>query len=36
MSAEYYYSAVGNLVFYPVDDSMNDVSKPILWVYDEN
>lgn len=36
MSAEYYYNAVGNLVLYPVDESMNDVNKPIVWVYDEN
>ena len=36
MSAEYYYNMVGHLVFYPIDDSMNDVNKPILWVYDEN
>ena len=36
MPAEYYYNAVGNLVLYPVDESMNDVNKPIVWVYDEN
>lgn len=36
MSAEYYYNTVGHLVFYPVNDSMNDVDKPILWVYDED
>lgn len=36
MSAEYYYNTIGHLVFYPMDDSMNDVNKSILWVYDEN
>ena len=36
MSAEYYYNTIGHLVFYPVDDSMNDISKQILWVYDED
>lgn len=36
MSAEYYYNMVGHLVFYPVDESMNDINKPILWVYDED
>jgi hypothetical protein len=36
MSAEYYYNAVGNLVFYPMNESMNDVNKPIIWNYNEN
>ena len=35
MSAEYYYNTIGHLVFYPMDDSMNDINKSILWVYDE-
>lgn len=35
MSAEYYYNTVGHLVFYPIDESMNDINKQILWVYDE-
>ena len=35
MSAEYYYNTVGNLCFYPIDESMNDVNKSIIWVYDE-
>ena len=35
MSAEYYYNTVGNLVFYPINDSMNDVNKPIIWTYNE-
>jgi hypothetical protein len=36
MSAEYYYNNVGNLSFYPINDSMNDIDKPIVWVYNEN
>ena len=36
MSAEYYYNNTGNLSFYPINDSMNDVDKPIIWVYNEN
>lgn len=35
MSAEYYYNSTGNLVFTPIDASMNDVDKPILWSYDD-
>lgn len=34
MSAEYYYNNVGNLVFYPINESMNDINKPIVWVCD--
>ena len=36
MSAEYYYNMIGHLVFYPIDESVNDINKSILWVYDEN
>lgn len=36
MSAEYYYNTVGNLVLYPVDSSMNDINKPIVWTYNES
>lgn len=35
MSAEYYYSATGNLLFVPIDESMNDIDKPILWSYED-
>ena len=35
MSAEYYYNSTGNLIFTPIDASMNDVDKPILWSYDD-
>lgn len=36
MSAEYYYNNTGNLSFYPINDSMNDIDKPIIWVYNED
>jgi hypothetical protein len=36
MSAEYYYNTVGNLVLYPVNSSMNDINKPIVWTYNES
>lgn len=35
MSAEYYYNNTGNLSFYPINDSMNDIDKPIIWTYNE-
>ena len=35
MSAEYYYNSVGNLCFYPIDESLNEVAKPIIWQYTE-
>lgn len=35
MSAEYYYNNVGQLSFYPINESMNDVDKPIIWTYNE-
>lgn len=35
MSAEYYYNNTGNLSFYPINDSMNDIDKPIIWTYGE-
>ena len=35
MSAEYYYNSVGNLCFYPIDESLNEVDKPIIWQYTE-
>ena len=35
MSAEYYYNATGNLCFYPINESLNDVDKPIIWRYTE-
>ena len=35
MTAEYFYNSNGYLCFYPYDDSMNVVDKPIIWNYDE-
>ena len=31
MSAEYYYNNVGNLCFYPINETVDDSSKPIIW-----
>jgi hypothetical protein len=36
MSSEYYYNTVGNLSLYAMNESINDVNKPIIWTYDEN
>lgn len=33
MSAEYYYNTVGNLCFYPINETVNDDVKPIIWTY---
>lgn len=33
MSAEYYYNTSGNLCFYRIDESLNDIDKPIIWQY---
>jgi hypothetical protein len=33
MSAEYYYNAVGNLCFYPINDTVDDSTKPIIWTF---
>lgn len=35
MSAEYYYNSIGRLCFYPMDESLNEVDKPIIWQYTE-
>ena len=31
MSAEYYYNNVGNLCFYPINETVDDSTKPIIW-----
>ena len=36
MSAEYYYNSIGHLVFYPLQESMNDINKAVIWAYDES
>lgn len=34
ISAEYYYNNVGNLCFYPINETVNDDVKPIIWTFD--
>ena len=33
MSAEYYYNNEGALCFTPIDESLNEINKPIIWSY---
>ena len=33
MSAEYYYNNEGILCFTPIDESLNEINKPIIWSY---
>jgi hypothetical protein len=33
MSCEYFYNSNGNLCFYPLNETMNDDDKPIIWAY---
>lgn len=33
ISAEYYYNNLGYLCFYPVNETINDTNKPIIWTY---
>lgn len=33
ISAEYYYNNVGNLCFYPINETINDDAKPIIWTF---
>lgn len=33
MSAEYYYNTVGNLCFFPINETVNDDVKPIIWTF---
>lgn len=33
MSAEYYYNNVGNLCFYPINETIDDSVKPIIWTF---
>lgn len=34
MSAEYYYNNVGNLCFYPINETVDDSVKPIIWTFE--
>lgn len=36
MGCEYFYNALGYLCFYPLNESMNDIDKPIIWSYSKN
>lgn len=36
LSAEYYYNNIGNLCFYPINDTTNDQGKSIIWTFSEN
>ena len=33
LSAEYYYNNIGNLCFYPLNETVDDTIKPIIWTY---
>ena len=33
LSAEYYYNNVGNLCFYPINETVDDSVKPVIWTY---
>ena len=35
MSAECYYNNVGNLCFYPLNETINDDQKPVIWTYEK-
>ena len=35
LSAEYYYNSVGNLCFYPLNETVDDSVKPIIWTYSQ-
>lgn len=34
LSAECYYNSVGNLCVYPLEETINDYSKPVIWVFE--
>lgn len=36
MNCEYFYNALGYLCFYPLNESLNDDEKPIIWSYTKN
>ena len=35
ISAEYYYNSVGNLCFYPINVTVNDDVKPVIWTFEK-
>ena len=34
LSAEYYYNNLGNLCFYPINETLDDSFKPIIWTFE--
>ena len=34
MSAECYYNNIGNLCYYPLNETINDDQKPVIWTYE--
>lgn len=35
ISAEYYYNNLGNLCFYPINTTVNDDVKPVIWTFEK-
>lgn len=35
LSAEYYYNNVGNLCFYPLNETIDDSNKPVIWTFNK-
>lgn len=35
LSAEYYYNNLGNLCFYPINETVDDSNKPVIWVFEQ-
>jgi hypothetical protein len=35
LSAEYYYNNTGNLCFYPINETIDDSNKPVIWTFDK-
>jgi len=35
LSAEYYYNNIGNLCFYPLNETVYDANKPVIWVFEQ-
>lgn len=33
LSAEYYYNNIGNLCFYPINETIDDSNKPVIWTF---
>ena len=35
LSAEYYYNNLGNLCFYPLNETVDDSNKPVIWTFEK-